>query len=49
MYLTVDDFYATFGMSYSEFSILPKWKQEILKKLKGLFQTFAVSIMSKNI
>ncbi|XP_037866673.1 villin-like protein quail isoform X1 [Bombyx mori] len=37
LYLTHDDFVATFGMPYSEFRTLPGWKQKDLKKAVGLF------------
>ncbi|KAL0849509.1 hypothetical protein ABMA28_013786 [Loxostege sticticalis] len=37
LYLTHDDFVATFGMSYSEFRTLPAWKQKDMKKAVGLF------------
>lgn len=36
-HLTVDDFFSTFGMHYHEFYKLPKWKQDALKRQKGLF------------
>ncbi|XP_075213446.1 villin like protein quail isoform X2 [Lycorma delicatula] len=37
LYLSHDDFISAFGMKYSDFSILPKWRQENLKKAAGLF------------
>lgn len=36
-YLSDQDFEAVFGMSRSAFSKLPLWKQQKLKKDKGLF------------
>ncbi|GMH56547.1 hypothetical protein TrRE_jg9030 [Triparma retinervis] len=37
MMLTDEEFAATFGMNKEAFVILPKWKQQNLKKSKGLF------------
>ncbi|CAB3230585.1 unnamed protein product [Arctia plantaginis] len=37
LYLTHDDFVATFSMSYNEFRSLTGWKQKDLKKTVGLF------------
>lgn len=37
LYLTHDDFVATFGVSYNDFRGLPAWKQKDLKKSVGLF------------
>ncbi|XP_048486936.1 villin-like protein quail isoform X2 [Plutella xylostella] len=37
LYLTHDDFVATFSMPYTEFRSLPGWKQRELKKAVGLF------------
>ncbi|XP_061465270.1 villin-1 [Rhineura floridana] len=36
-YLSEDDFLAVFGMSQHNFAALPPWKQQSLKKEKGLF------------
>jgi len=37
VYLSTVEFSKVFGMSKTDFSILPKWKQVSLKKQKGLF------------
>ncbi|GBP05933.1 Villin-like protein quail [Eumeta japonica] len=37
LYLTHDDFVATFGVPYDDFRALPAWKQKDLKKAVGLF------------
>jgi len=37
IYLTMDDFQNTFGMSYKQYQSLPKWKQTQLKQKVGLF------------
>uniref|UniRef100_A0ACB8G1X9 Villin-1 n=1 Tax=Sphaerodactylus townsendi TaxID=933632 RepID=A0ACB8G1X9_9SAUR len=36
-YLSEDDFSTIFGMSRQEYATLPQWKQQALKKDKGLF------------
>ena len=36
-YLSVEDFTKVLGMSPAAFSALPRWKQQNLKKAKGLF------------
>ncbi|KAF5274961.1 hypothetical protein FQR65_LT04304 [Abscondita terminalis] len=37
VHLTHDDFVTLFKINYSEFEILPKWKQQEMKKKVGLF------------
>lgn len=37
MHLAKDEFESVLGMSYSDFAGLPQWKQNNLKKAKGLF------------
>ncbi|XP_013168344.1 PREDICTED: villin-like protein quail [Papilio xuthus] len=37
LYLTHDDFVSTFNMAYSDFRVLPSWKQREMKKAVGLF------------
>uniref|UniRef100_T1I6E0 HP domain-containing protein n=2 Tax=Rhodnius prolixus TaxID=13249 RepID=T1I6E0_RHOPR len=37
IYLSSEEFFDVFGIKYKEFSNLPKWKQEYMKKKVGLF------------
>ena len=37
MYLTSEEFHATFGMTYTDFLSKPLWKQQAMKKQAGLF------------
>ncbi|KAK9511086.1 hypothetical protein O3M35_005718 [Rhynocoris fuscipes] len=37
IYLSSEEFFDVFGLKYNEFSNLPKWKQEYMKKKVGLF------------
>ncbi|XP_077176802.1 villin-1 isoform X2 [Paroedura picta] len=36
-YLSEEDFITVFGVSRQEYATLPQWKQQVLKKQKGLF------------
>ena len=37
LHLSEEDFKAVFKMDYAEFTLLPTWKQQNLKKTAGLF------------
>jgi hypothetical protein len=37
LHLSEEDFKAVFKMDHAEFTLLPKWKQQNLKKTAGLF------------